>query len=396
MKICRSSNLLAVVLLSILIEACGGGNNSGSGGSGTPPPTGAEVLYAVNGSNEVFSFSIDQTTGSLSQTATVSPGGETVNNYALAITPSGSFLYAANDVVSGINGYSTNSSGTLSLIAGSPFIEQPPSLGAGGLAIDSGGRFLYVASQSGFGVVGFTIDSTSGALTPIPGAPFSTENSPSDVAIDPTGTFLYVSTLNDDAVLPGHNIWAFTIDTQTGALAPIFGSPFATIANGQPAQLQVDPSGQFLYVALSNSNCIAAFTIDSATGALTPVTGSPFPTASTEFTQTSSLAISPSGNFLFAFNFNGSTVAAFTIESGNGILDPVAGSPFPTNPNAEGELIVDPSDKFLYLTVGAGFAPPSAFVIFDIDASTGVLTPNASSPFAGTQEPFGLAVSQSQ
>ena len=76
------------------------------------------------------------------------------------------------------------------------------------------------------------------------------------------------------------------------------------------------------------------------------------------------------------------------------MLTSVTGSPFPANPNAEGDLIVDPSGKYLYLTIG--FAPPSAFDIFNIDATTGSLTPNSMSPVAGTEEPFGLAVAQFQ
>ena len=39
-----------------------------------------------------------------------------------------------------------------------------------------------------------------------------------------------------------------------------------------------------------------------------------------------------------------------------------------------------------------GFGGPSAFVIFDINATTGALTPNARSPVAGTQALYGLAI----
>jgi 6-phosphogluconolactonase len=381
---------LAIFFLSLLMGACGGNS---SGGRGTPPAS-SEILYAANESNSLFAFSIDQTTGALNQTASETPGGDYVGNTGMVVTPSGNFLYAANDANSEINGYATGSSGTLSLIAGSPFAVQPSSLVIGGFAIDPGGRFLYAGSQSGFGVVGFTIDSTTGALTSAPGGPFSTGigTPPADLSIDPTGSFLYASTPIDD--IPGYNIWGFTIDSATGALSPIAGSPFATVSNGQPQGLKVDPSGKFLYVALSNAGSIAAFTIDGASGALTNVPGSPFATASTQFTQTYEIAVSPSGKFLYAFNFNGNTMAAFTIDSSSGVLSTVTGSPFPVNPNGEGGIIVDPSGKFLYLTIG--FGTPSAFVIFNIDPNSGALTPNPESPVAGSQVPLGLAVAQFQ
>ncbi len=151
----------------------------------------------------------------------------------------------------------------------------------------------------------------------------------------------------------------------------------------------VDPTGKFLYVALSNAGSIAAFTIDSSTGALTPVSNSPFPTASTPDTKTYELTISPSGKFLYAFNYNGNTIAAFTINSTNGELTTVSGSPFLINPAGQGQLIVDPSEKFLYVADGSSSA---AFIVFDIDQNTGALSPNPISPIAGSQEPFGLAV----
>jgi 6-phosphogluconolactonase (cycloisomerase 2 family) len=386
---------LSVVLLLLPVCACGGNI---SGGGGTPPPTSSEILYAADTSNSIFAFSIDQTTGGLNQTAAETPGGNTVGNTGMAITPSGSFLYAANNVNSEINGYATSSSGTLSLVAGSPFTVQPTSLGIGGFAIDPGGKFLYAGNQSGFGVVGFTIDNTTGALTTIPGGPFSSPGNggpPLDLAIDPTGKFLYTSASFDDVFLPaGYNIWAFTIDSQTGALTSIPGSPFLTQGNSQPQGIRVDPSGKFLYVALSNAGSIAAFTIDGTTGVLTSVPGSPFATASTEATQTYEIALAPSGKFLYAFNFNGNTMAAFTIDSTSGVLTTIAGSPFPVIPNGEGGIIVDPSGKFLYLTIG--FGPPSAFVIFNIDPNTGGLTSNPVSPVAGSQAPLGLAVAKFQ
>jgi 6-phosphogluconolactonase (cycloisomerase 2 family) len=101
-----------------------------------------------------------------------------------------------------------------------------------------------------------------------------------------------------------------------------------------------------------------------------------------------------SGKFLYAFNFNDDTLAAFTINSTTGALSPISGSPFAINPNAQGGLIVDPSGQFLYLTIGSSLN--YAFVIFDIDSTTGALSPNSQSPVAGGEEPSGLIAVQFQ
>ena len=48
-----------------------------------------------------------------------------------------------------------------------------------------------------------------------------------------------------------------------------------TAADSLPIAVAIDPSGQFLYAVNFNSNDVSAYTL-SATGALTPVAGSPF------------------------------------------------------------------------------------------------------------------------
>lgn len=391
--------LLLLTSLTLSIYGCGGGNSS-SGGGGNPPPSTTEILYASDFGNDIYAFRINQSTGALTQTASFIPiGGETVGDTDMAVTPSGSFLYAANDANSEINCYAINSSGTLTLTADSPFPVEQPTPGSSGLTVDPTGRFFYTSTTADFGAVaGFTIDAATGALTVISGGPFSSPGHggpPLEIAVDPTGRFLFASAQFDDVTLPaGYNVWGFTIDGTTGALTSMPGSPFATQGNSQPDGIKADPSGKFLYVALSNAGSIAAFTIDGTTGALTAIPGSPFATAPTPFTQTYELTISPSGKFLYAFNFNGNTIGAFTIDSTTGVLTTVAGSPFTVSPEAEGGLIVDPSGQFLYLTIGYG--TPDAFDIFDIDQSSGVLTPNANSPVAGNQVPLGLAVAKFQ
>lgn len=373
--------------------ACGGSNSTSGGGGGNTNTT-TEILYASSGGNEIFTFSIDQNSGGLTQTASVNPGGETVNNTALAITPSGSFLYAVNDVSAGINGYGTDATGALSLMAGSPFpilpSVQPSWPVVEGMAIDSKGKFLYVGTNAGFGgVAGFTIDSTSGALTPIPGGPFSNAPDvplfPIQIAIDPSGAFLYAT----DQL---QSVWAFAIDSQTGSLAPVAGSPFE--AGPQPYGLQVDPSGKFVYVALSDSSGIAGFAIDSTTGALTSITGSPFATSSMPIAAPHWLTITPSGKFLYAFNGTGSTMAAFSIDASTGGLSPLSGSPFATSPQGGSGLIIDPSGQFLYLA-GVKYQT-AAFVQFKIDADTGALTPTSGAPIPGTQQPIGMVVAKFQ
>jgi 6-phosphogluconolactonase len=89
------------------------------------------------------------------------------------------------------------------------------------------------------------------------------------------------------------NVSAFTINTATGALREIAGSPF--VAGDQPYSVTVDPSGKFVYVANRASYNVSAFTINTATGALTEIAGSPFAAGM----MPRSVVVDPSGKFAY-------------------------------------------------------------------------------------------------
>ncbi len=172
-------------------------------------------------------------------------------------------------------------------------------------------------------VSAYTIDGTTGALTPVPGSPFPAGGIARSVTVDPTGRFAYV--VNGFAA---GTVSAFAIDQSTGALTPVVGSPFP--AGWGPTSVTtsvtVDPTGQFAYVANCASACgafgpgnvsaytidgtayvancasacgafgpgnVSAYTIDGTTGALTPVNGSPFPAGEGPFSVTTTAGPPP-------------------------------------------------------------------------------------------------------
>ena len=85
-------------------------------------------------------------------------------------TPNGKFLYALAPGSNGgmIVGYSVDASGGLTQV-GSPLS------GTGIITfaedIDESGKFMYAGTDSG--IVGYQIDQTTGALSPVPGSPYA-------------------------------------------------------------------------------------------------------------------------------------------------------------------------------------------------------------------------------
>src|SRR5216683_4205057 len=260
-------------------------------------------------------------------------------------------------------------------VTGSPF-SAGPAPGTGGITVDPGSKFLYATLMNSAAVAGFTINSSTGALTPIAGSPFAAGNTPIQAIVDPSSKFLYVSNLNDSM----GGISAYTIDSTTGALTPVAGSPFSTQANFPgPSGLAIGGGGKFLYVSMSGTvnanNGVSGFAIDSTTGTLTQIAGSPFTTGKDPVR----VASDPAGRFLFTANSQDSTVSAFTIDSTSGGLTPVPGSPFATPLGAPEAVVVDPTGGLVYV----GTAGTSGLFVFSVNATTGALSSVGGSPFFG-------------
>ena len=272
-------------------------------------------------------------------------------------------------------------------MASSPFpAGTPPD--AGGIALDPGARFLYVTLLNSGKVAGFSINSSTGALSPIAGLPIAAGSNPGQAIVAPSGKFLYASNLNDAQ----GSISAYSIDPASGALTELSNSPFPTQANFPgPAGLAIGGSGRFLYVAMvgtANANhVVSGFFIDPTTGALTQLATSPFPAGLGPIR----LASDAAGKFLFVANSHDDTLSAFSIDAASGALTAV-GSPYATG-SAPVDVVVDPQGKFVFVA-NSGSGDLSAF---SFDSTTGALTSLPGSPFAtGQQEPAGLAIVRTQ
>ena len=325
------AGVAAVLTVTLILGACGSGSSSVGGcGSDCPPPAKLDYLYAAE-VGTVQSFSINTQTGALSPTG--SAPGPTQGSAGMVADPAGKFLFVSDLFGDAIDVFALGSGGSLSFVnafACPSACEGNSSSTMHGLAINPQGTFLYSTQVTTFNgcceanVVVWSVDSATGNLGALNGYNFAGFYS-TQIAIDPTGSLLYTAdTESDDG-----NIYAFTMDPNNGTLngAGMFSTPGSAPV---PIGLAIDPTGTYLYVAANVAGTVQAFTIDPASGALTLIPGQ-IATGG----QPVLLAMDPAGNFLFAGNQTGG-VAAFTIDSNSGVLSQVAGSPFGTSSPAWG------------------------------------------------------------
>jgi 6-phosphogluconolactonase (cycloisomerase 2 family) len=225
---------------------------------------------------------------------------------------------------------------------------------------------------------------TAGDFTPLTvTAPDTTGQFPNDMTIV-NGKFVYVA-MDDTGAVEG-----FSIDSGTGTLTPIAGSPFTPIA-AEADNVVSDPQGRFLFVSGAFSSVISVFQIDATTGALTEAPGSPFGSFNLSFAN--SLTVDGTGQFLYVGQvFDIAPLDEFMIDQNNGAL-----SEFASFDLGVAQLHADSSGKFLLgvkeplFEFGAATDPH--IYVFAIDPLTGAPSPVAGSPFATTSAPFDFTIS---
>jgi 6-phosphogluconolactonase len=148
-----------------------------------------------------------------------------------------------------------------------PSAAVAPGSGPRHFAFHPNGRFAYVINEMKSTITPFAYDAEHGVLKPLhsvstlPKEGFSGETTTAEVQVHPSGKFLYGSNRGHDSIA------VFTIDPQTGELTPA-GHQGKDIKT--PRNFGIDPTGKFLIVANQDSDSLVVFRIDPQTGELTP------------------------------------------------------------------------------------------------------------------------------
>jgi hypothetical protein len=165
------------------------------------------------------------------------------------------------------------------------------------VAFSPSGGLLATANPFGGSVSVFSVDPSTGALTQVAGSPFAVGANPSpwSVAFSPSGGLL--ATANNYYQTFG-SVSVFSVDSSTGALTQVAGSPFATGPISGPLSVGFSPWGGLLAVA-DGIDTVSLFSVDPSTGALTPIVGSSLagsgPT-SVAFSRSGLLAVANAGS----------------------------------------------------------------------------------------------------
>jgi len=287
------------------------------------------ILYSVGEVDEfdgkkggvVSAFSIDSTTGKLTLLNQQSSGG--AGPCHLAVDREGKCVLVANYGGGSIAALPIDSLGNLA--EPSAFVQHSGSSvnqqrqagpHAHFITMDPANQFVLTCDLGLDKVMIYRLNCPAYSLSPNapPSVSIKPGSGPRHLAFHPNGRFAYV--INEMA----STLTAFAFDAKHGSLEEkqtISTLPETFTGESTCAEIQVHPSGKFVYGSNRGHNSIAIFNADAKTGKLTLIEHQ-----STQGKTPRHFIIDPTGQWLLAENQDSSTVVTFRIDPKTGRLTP--------------------------------------------------------------------------
>ena len=267
-----------------------------------------ESLIAVDGvTGQAVSFSIDPKSGALRAVGRAATGGATSSGATLDDT--GKYVLVAHPAAGRVSVLAITPAGGLKAI-------DTFAAGAGARAVAvHPAEIVFVSNFRADSLSQYTFNTGTGMLTNRSGAiELSAGSGPTRLVCHPSGRWVYSLDEGTDSIA------VYGFDGDLKALSPISLQIVSTLTDGvargrsRPADLAVSPTGRFLYETNRGPDDVAAFAIEAA-GTLKLVghvpSGGRAPGA---------LAVDPSGRVLIVANEGGKSLSVYSIDPTTGAL----------------------------------------------------------------------------
>ena len=276
-------------------------------------------LYAVNeadnvdgtGAGAVSAFRVDAATGGLVFQNRVSSGG--AGPAHVAVDGSGKFVLVANYNGGNFSVLPVGSDGTL----GTALDTQAQGGGAQTheVVFDASNRFLFVVNKGRSDVAQYRFDAATGAVTPNAPAELDLAQGAGSrhLAFHPTAPYAYVVNELDDSV----SVAAFDVNLGTLSVVQTLSTLPSGVNGGQNsgAEIQVAPSGRFVYASNRGNDSIVIYSVDASTGRLTLVGHQP-----TGGRTPRSFHLERRGELMLVANQDSDEVVTFRVDTTLGTL----------------------------------------------------------------------------
>ena len=184
--------------------------------------------------------------------------------HAHMVMPQGRFIFAVDLGSDRIYVYRLDLDKGKLIPADPPWVQLEPGTGPRHLAFHPNDRFAYVVGELNSTVTSLRIDSEHGllqaqqTLSTLPDG-YSGNNLSAEIQVAPSGKFVYASNRGHDSIV------IYAVDQDTGRLSIV---DYEATRGNFPRHFTIDPSGTLLLVANQNSDTVAIFKMDALSGEL--------------------------------------------------------------------------------------------------------------------------------
>ncbi len=334
-------------------------------------------LQATHGEG-IYIFRFNPVTGELAQVGQVAID----NPSYLVIDHSKRVLYACSEVWEWEEGTITafaidSKSGRLT------YLNQQPAMGGITvyLSLDKSNRYLLAANYRDGQAVAILPINADGRLAPASSSHKHTEPALKTVPArqdkshahcviaDPTNAYVLVCDLGLDKIM------IYQLDTENGLLIPN-DPPYVQMTPGSgPRHLVFHPNGRFAYVAQELNSTVAVLSFDTATGTFTLLqTHSTLPESYDGHNSCSDIQLTPSGKFLYVGNRGHDSLAIYAIDDDTAALTYIGHQS--TNGKTPRNFVIDPTGTYVLV----GNQDSDTLVTLRINPHDGTLKPVAVTP----------------
>ena len=262
------------------------------------------------------SYSIDGGSGDLERINDIDLDGNPVHIF---VDRTGNYLLSAYYYQARVGVHGFGDDGRLDP---TPIEWRETGIGAHYIQTDASNRYAFVphiaeGSQTGPNAIfQFRFDESTGRLTPNDpdrANPTSPEG-PRHICFNPNLDVVYSS--NEQ----GCSVTAYRFDADAGTLSPFQTVP--TLPEGFTerntcSQIQITPSGRFLYAPNRGHNSVAGFAVDGTDGSLTAIG-----LVATEAVPRA-FSLDTTGNYLYASGLETGRLASYRVNQDSGELEPL-------------------------------------------------------------------------
>ena len=297
----------------------------------------------------------------------------------MAVSPNRRLLYAASrSKPYTVHVYAIDpGTGALKVLSSAPLAESFPYI-----SLDRNGRFLFGASYGGH-LVSVNAVGGDGRVLPEPLQVIPVGRNAHSILVDATNRFVYVPNLGTD------QIFQFVFDEKSGRLASNTPAVAQMKQGTGPRHFVFSPDNRFVYLLSELVATVTTLSLDPKTGllaesssasALPPdsklqpgaprgavgAPGGPPPRNTDNDIWAADLHVTQNGKFLYASERTTNTLAAFSVDAGNGKLTYLSSTPTERQPRG---FAIDPGGKFL---VASG-EKSETISVYAIDPASGAL-----------------------